>query len=448
MKAQQLSSSEFRAPRLTTEKEFLPDGGPPREVIIRLEGKRGGDGDALLDEILSFKSSSTVSSLGVGGPAVSNKKQHDLDRVLGDIEDEDGAREGSSDSLKNRSVGSNKNQSSVESQRNNSKNNSIGSFQRHNSSSAGTGGSLSAKTESAGLAAARDRYKSKYSSMKTPLIHHFKGEEEDEPIVTLEEVSLGVESSAKVDENDIGKEVKTRRYREHGREQNVYKAAELSDDTSKTASGTESPPSSKSSPKKSDQKGLRSHSNKKDGDYDDDHESASATDDDDASSAATNDLLERAHDRLTMQKLHDEIDQLKKVIQVKNGELEVLAGQLRRAIETKCDLVLSHTELERHHEFNLKAKEEEKSELKKVNFGMIENLASVEKDLLNEIVRLNLELQESRKQHFEELQDWERLHKNEMVARDFEIAKLTEEIRMLLLKNDAGKPLRQMADCR
>jgi hypothetical protein len=59
--------------------------------------------------------------------------------------------------------------------------------------------------------------------------------------------------------------------------------------------------------------------------------------------AKTSDLLDRAHDRLHLQELHDEIVELQQVIERKNGELEVLSGQLRRAVATKCDLVLAHT---------------------------------------------------------------------------------------------------------
>jgi anaerobic ribonucleoside-triphosphate reductase len=58
-------------------------------------------------------------------------------------------------------------------------------------------------------------------------------------------------------------------------------------------------------------------------------------------SATTEDLLERAHDRLHMQQLHDEVENLKQVIDRKNVELENLTGQLRRAVATKCDLVSS-----------------------------------------------------------------------------------------------------------
>ena len=62
----------------------------------------------------------------------------------------------------------------------------------------------------------------------------------------------------------------------------------------------------------------------------------------------------------------------------KDKEIEELSGQLRRAVATKCDLVISHTELERHHEFNLKKLEECTKQLVKANFGLVEDQASTD----------------------------------------------------------------------
>ena len=54
------------------------------------------------------------------------------------------------------------------------------------------------------------------------------------------------------------------------------------------------------------------------------------------------------------------------------------APRLRRAVATKCDLVIAHTELERHHEFNLKKLEEATKHLLKANFGLVEEQASTD----------------------------------------------------------------------
>jgi hypothetical protein len=112
-------------------------------------------------------------------------------------------------------------------------------------------------------------------------------------------------------------------------------------------------------------------------------QSYSSENEDDSSEANNSDgtqvLLERAHDRIALQGLQDEIQSLKAVIAKKNMEVEHISGQLRRAISTKCDLVLAHTELEKHHEYNLHMKEQESHMLMKANFGLLENRAGLEK---------------------------------------------------------------------
>ena len=108
-------------------------------------------------------------------------------------------------------------------------------------------------------------------------------------------------------------------------------------------------------------------------DYEDDGESVESSD-----SNTTQDLLERAHDRLNMQGLYEEVTQLRKIVERKDQEIEELSGQLRRAVATKCDLVIAHTELERHHEFNLKQLEEASKQLLKANFGLVEEQASTD----------------------------------------------------------------------
>jgi hypothetical protein len=113
----------------------------------------------------------------------------------------------------------------------------------------------------------------------------------------------------------------------------------------------------------------------------DDDEEISVTS---SNSSATQDLLERAHDRLNMQHLYEEIADLRKSMEQKDKEVEQMTGQLRRAVSTKCDLVLAHTELERHHEFNLRKLEEASKYLLKANFGLVEEQAS------NDVVCFNI----------------------------------------------------------
>lgn len=157
-------------------------------------------------------------------------------------------------------------------------------------------------------------------------------------------------------------------------------------------------------------------------------------------SAETADLLERAHDRLHLQQLQDEVVELKRVIERKNAELESLSGQLRRAVATKCDLVLAHTELERHHEFNLRRKDHGLSQLKKENLSLLESQSEMEKELLNEIIKVTEQLKETEQKHRDELADLDRRHRNETTEKDFQIAKLKEEIRRLRHNNSPSGP--------
>lgn len=168
----------------------------------------------------------------------------------------------------------------------------------------------------------------------------------------------------------------------------------------------------------------------RDDDVDNDDESVassvSAT-----SSEGTGSLLDRAHERVAMQKLQEEVERLTEVVEEKNDEIARLAGQLRQAVATKCDLVIAHTELERHHAFNLARKSNDVAHLKEENRHLHETRTEVEVTLLNELVQLTEAMKEAEKAHQLELDDWERLHRNEMLEKDFQIAQLTEEIRKL-----------------
>ena len=63
---------------------------------------------------------------------------------------------------------------------------------------------------------------------------------------------------------------------------------------------------------------------------------------------------------------------------------------------------------------------------------------------MNEIVRLNQELKEMKSQHIHELGDWERLHANEMREKEYEIAKLEEEIRKLKVGTAHGRKQKKL----
>jgi hypothetical protein len=142
-------------------------------------------------------------------------------------------------------------------------------------------------------------------------------------------------------------------------------------------------------------------------------------------------LLERAQDRLARQRLQDEIRELKDVIERKNLELETMAGQLRRAVETKCDLVIAHKELEKSCSNAMRQKDLNIQEMKKANICLMEAKSQTEQQLMSEIIRLTHLCRDLEMKHQEELDDWERMHRNEMLEKDFEIAQLSEELRRL-----------------
>jgi len=159
-------------------------------------------------------------------------------------------------------------------------------------------------------------------------------------------------------------------------------------------------------------------------------------DDENSEDAAA--LLERAHDRIARQNLQDEVQELKAVIERKNAELENLAGQLRRAVETKCDLVVAHTELEKSHERAIQKKNENLMRMKEANKCLLEGHAATEKKMLNELMNLEDQMAGLEKKHQQELDDWERMHRNEMLEKDFIIAKLSEELRGYKLPCSSG----------
>ena len=116
------------------------------------------------------------------------------------------------------------------------------------------------------------------------------------------------------------------------------------------------------------------------------------------STTEAEDLLARAQERVLLQRTTEELKELRKQMEKKNEEIEILAGQLRRATETKCDLVLLQTEMELHHEQDLTAKNSEVKELAKANYDLQEIRAEVERVSMRQyqgIVTLISELTES-----------------------------------------------------
>jgi hypothetical protein len=143
----------------------------------------------------------------------------------------------------------------------------------------------------------------------------------------------------------------------------------------------------------------------------------------------TSNILEKAHDRVALQNLKEEIKALEATVEKKDDEIEQLSGQLRRAVSTKCDLVLSHSELERFHESSLKKRDDDMVLIQQANYALLEMRANIEKEFMNELAIVAEDMEEEKNKHREEMDDWERMHRNEMLEKEFKIAQLTEELR-------------------
>jgi len=162
--------------------------------------------------------------------------------------------------------------------------------------------------------------------------------------------------------------------------------------------------------------------NKNDNDNNDNDDNDDNSDEDEESidSECTTDLLLRARGRLHEQHLTEELESLKDQLVRKNEEIEILNGQLRRAISTKCDLVLAHTDLEICHERDLEVKDFHARELKRESLTQQEMRAEIEKEFMNEIMCLTRRMEEMT-----------RCHECELLERDYQVAQLQQQLRDL-----------------
>jgi hypothetical protein len=143
----------------------------------------------------------------------------------------------------------------------------------------------------------------------------------------------------------------------------------------------------------------------------------------------------REDDHLHLDELQREVNELKKMVERKNYELDNMNGQLRRAVSTKCDLVIAGQELELHHEYNVRRQDNGVVELKKANLDLVEQQSQNERGLLNVIVEVAEGMKEDERKHNEKLKAWEVMHHNEICLKDYNIAKLREQIRILKTKD-------------
>lgn len=167
----------------------------------------------------------------------------------------------------------------------------------------------------------------------------------------------------------------------------------------------------------------------------DDDKSCSEGEDEEDTSA----LLQRAQDRVARQELQERVAQLEIELAKKRTDLQKMHGQLRMATATKCDLVVAHNELEQTHESTVAAKNQNLIQMKQANQILLELQAQTDFELLNELIRVTDLFHSLQVKHQEELDDWERMHRNEMLEKDYEIARLVEELRQAGLRPAATR---------
>merc|ERR1719162_1746613 len=120
-------------------------------------------------------------------------------------------------------------------------------------------------------------------------------------------------------------------------------------------------------------------------------------------------LLRCVDQRIHYQEQNDEIRVLKDQAIERKIQAEAMAEQLRRAIETKCDLVLAQNEMERRHEQNQITKDTEVKDLRTYIQDILETQARSELNFMNEISSLARNLDSSVSAHQQELYEKEKV---------------------------------------
>jgi hypothetical protein len=116
-------------------------------------------------------------------------------------------------------------------------------------------------------------------------------------------------------------------------------------------------------------------------------------------------LLRMCDERIQYQQHNEEVQTLKALVERMKTQSEAMAEQLRRAVETKCDLVLAQNEMERLHEQVMINKDQELKDMRMYIQEILEMQAKSELNFMNEISSLarKLELgEENRKKEKEE----------------------------------------------
>ena len=175
-------------------------------------------------------------------------------------------------------------------------------------------------------------------------------------------------------------------------------------------------------PASDDESSASSDSSKKDESED---EGGNTSDEDIVESSKR--LLRMADKRLQYQQHNDEVKKLRVQLETMRMQAEAMSEQLRRAVESKCDLVLAQTEMERCHEQDLIAKDDEIKDLQVYAKSLMEQQAITELNFMNEISTLS-----------QKLTDTAASHKNELMEKDFQIAQLEMKITAMKTEESAG----------
>jgi hypothetical protein len=143
-------------------------------------------------------------------------------------------------------------------------------------------------------------------------------------------------------------------------------------------------------------------------------------------------LLRMADQRIQYQQHSDEVHDLKATVQDMESKAEAMAEQLRRAVETKCDLVLAQNEMERCHEQDLIAKDDEIMDMRKYIQELLDAQAKSELNFMNEISSLARKL---------ELVDAK--HNKEIEEKDAQISELEQKIKSMKTGSVRNNPSRE-----
>jgi len=115
-------------------------------------------------------------------------------------------------------------------------------------------------------------------------------------------------------------------------------------------------------------------------------------------------LLRCVDQRIQYQQQNDDVKHLKAQLKQMKAQAEAMAEQLRRAIETKCDLVLAQNEMERRHEQDGIAQDGEQRDLRKYIQEILETQAQSEMNFMNEIASLAGTMEANKAKHEKEIE--------------------------------------------